>query len=329
MEGRKESWLREIRGTMGNLIQAALPGLAVTRGPASALTWRLDAEVFRNAIIEYLRIDDDVPLRLFLTGVHAEAAVLLAEQGVDGDVQILADRIACLGAVALILERPRWLTEAVDALGDIYALREDESGGYGAPSRESGEFFASVASRAFALGGLVVRRRAWGSIRALVLRQPVSDYYASWLRHADVMRGRAARPSSEDAGLLARAREISRRESCLGGDVRDDEELLESLCQFNFLEGLLVFSETGKTRGAYPHFGRFFSRRTEPIARQLLEDDALRRAIFPGGSDEQLASALRAISSAASGETMALFNGWDGYEDPVVKRFLHANAPAG
>jgi hypothetical protein len=61
------------------------------------------------------------------------------------------------------------------------------------------------------------------------------------------MRARATRPTTAESGLLMRARETSRQEPWLGADARNNDELLESLCPFNFLEALIVVQETGKT----------------------------------------------------------------------------------
>jgi len=75
--------------------------------------------------------------------------------------------------------------------------------------------------------------------------------------------------------ILSIARDHAVNHECLDSDVAPDSELImDSLCQFDFLTGIVAIGDLGTpdSRAFYTSFARFYSSRTEPIVVRLIED---------------------------------------------------------
>jgi hypothetical protein len=101
-----------------------------------------------------------------------------------------------------------------------------------------------------------------------------------------------------------------------------ESRLANSLTQFDLLSILAAIASTGSldSRSWYTNFARYDWSRSEPALVQLLEDEDVRREIFPRGDDE-LAAAINEVSRMASGEGFR-FAVWDGWRSDVIKQFL-------
>lgn len=154
-----------------------------------------------------------------------------------------------------------------------------------------------------------------------------------WLDHGRVMAVRAGLLEREENSqkvnlpLLALVRREVERLACLRQDrPAEDEEVLNSLCQFDFLTALIEIDRHADVSAAsYPNFARFYTRRTEPIIVQLTEGGELRETVFPRG-DQDLADVLRALDQLA-GQVSRGYAGWDGFEDRRSLAFLEERPP--
>lgn len=117
--GRKEEWRRTLAVDFARL-GVGTDARQLAGAPAQALTWNLDSDSFEAAVIEQLRVQDDVPLRLLLERLPTEAAALAHEEERLVDLPTLFDRLFCLGAIGLRLERPSVVDAAIDAAGRVY-----------------------------------------------------------------------------------------------------------------------------------------------------------------------------------------------------------------
>jgi hypothetical protein len=108
----------------------------------------------------------------------------------------------------------------------------------------------------------------------------------------------------------------------------DDDALLSSLTQFDFLSCLVAVAptDTQRSRSFYPNFARFYTERTEPIVERLIMDGQgpMRTMIFPA-DDTGLADALVLLNEVAYREAFA-FAGWMGFHSPGILAFLEASA---
>jgi hypothetical protein len=103
----------------------------------------------------------------------------------------------------------------------------------------------------------------------------------------------------------------------------DSDEILNGLCQFDALAGLVVIGERGRIRSGsyYPNFARYYTHRTESAFLLLVRDHGARRALFDS-DDQLLADAIRQMNHTANNEGFN-YDGWDGLEDQTVIRFLN------
>lgn len=330
---RKEEWRRGLAADFAKITEGT-QATTLAAAPASALTWKLDGDSFEAALIEQLRAHDDIPMKLLLEGLPVDASLLARQPAQVSDLSTLFDRLVCLAALGIRLDRPSVVMDAMHALGDVYGVgfeiaREPSRWAITAPG-----FWLQLVERAVGLGALAVRRERWETVRQLAVYRGDGDdwrHWRSWLRHGMTMAARSQLFIEKEDGqeversLISLAHRVVTRLDCLrGGLEANDERLLDSLCQFDGLACLAAIAEWGlATSGFYPNFSRFYTHRTEPIFERLLRDDALRRAIFPL-SDQELASALRGLDALAHRESLR-FAGWDGYTDDRIVRFLKAN----
>src|SRR5262249_54971432 len=91
----KERWRAEVVGELQAIIAQGTAAQSLARGPAHALTWRLDAASLEQSVIEQVRSGDLIPLRLMLDRVAAESLSVLESDNQE-DFELLLDRLACL-----------------------------------------------------------------------------------------------------------------------------------------------------------------------------------------------------------------------------------------
>ena len=330
----KEGWRRDFASDLESVVRGGSNAVTLARGPASALTWQLDETTFEQTVVEQLRHDDDIPLRLFLDSAVADADRLYL-RGEQDEIATLLDRLTCLLALTVRLGLRDWIDRLIGVLVEVYSLTFD---GNGSPRRIAGNIEPSwlqlaVIERMMAVGALAVRRADWHSVRSLVLQTPsniLRDTYTNWIRHAQVMAARAGyleqvdnQGRKSDVGLLSTVMAAADRLACVrSGLPEGDERLLTSVVQFDFLAMMTVLAWTPSDKDFtyYPSFGRYYSYRIEPTVARLITDRPMRAEIYPG-TDEQLAEDLNLALNMAVREGVR-FGGGRSFTDPIVTQFL-------
>jgi hypothetical protein len=323
IERRKEAWRTELRQELAAIGERSLTASRLEELPASALTWKLDAEGFDQLVTELMRRNDDIPLRQLLTKIPADADSL---QDNPQEISTLLDRLTSVGGLALQFERHHWLDKVLTAFVTIYETRIG-AGNSRYPPSETASFWLDIIAHVYALGGLAVRLKEWSSVRTLANRRPRGEtfgHYGSWLRHAQTMASRAnVIDTDESAGLIARARNVVRSVAATRPDITaEDDAILDGLCQFDALGGLVVIGERKSfdSGNYYPSFSRYFTQRTAPAFIGIVTDPQMRSALF-NEDDQFLADGLSEVLSRAEKESFA-YDGWDRMSDGPVSRFI-------
>jgi hypothetical protein len=322
---QKETWRSELRTELAAMVNVGLSAQYIEQMPSSAVTWQLDAKGFDQLVTELMRRNDDIPLRNMLLRAHGDAASLLASN--LEDLSTLLNRVVSLAALALTYERSQWFARAVESLVRVYELAFD-SPGLQRNDVQAPRLWLYVIARVYALGGLAVRLQNWEAVRTLADRLPrghdFERHYGSWLRHALTMAARANILDEErSAGLIARAHNVVRAIDSLHPDLDPNADgILNSLCQFDALGGLVVIGERHASHRSayYPNFARYFTERTEPAFREIVTNKAMRDTLFDG-DDQLLAEAINDMNRTANHEAFT-YNGWDGLEDGRVIEFI-------
>lgn len=339
MASRREAWRAEFRADMEATGVLGQQARQISEAPAGAFTWQLDNTGFAATLIELLRRNDDIPIKLALEQIARNASTAVASGDRD-TLDTILDRLATAGAVALRVDRQQLFADVVAALVAVYNLGTDPSTGY--PRTELGaippaQLWLDTISRVFALGALAVRKQAWNAVHALIAQRPAgreNDYYSAWLRHALTMAARAGLLNTDsgtrggEVSLLEFPREVVNRLPELRPDMReDDQRILNSLTQFDLLGcvGSMVEWDELDDNVWYPNFSRYNWPRAEPALQLLIDDPNARRSIAPV-DDARLAQMIREISHFAGREGLryAVLPGWN---SDTVERFL-ADHPA-
>jgi len=334
----KDGWMQEVATVVANRIPST-EALAIARGPVRALTWELDSSTFTDVVVEQLRSGDMLPVRLLILGIRKDLGRVLRGDGDPTEIETILDRTACLAALMIQLKNDELFGAAIQGFVSAYGLAANSHGvtNFGMVI-SAAELWFAIIQRITALGALAVRLHRWDLVPVLVLQKGRGhdfEYrdYTNWYRHAHVMAARAnllvlefqGRPTGANLLRFAQAR-IDRLE-CLRPDIEpDDDEILDSLCRFDFLAGLVALSAFGDERSGatyYPSFARFNGVRAENAVTELLDEPDQRQAIFKG-SDRELAQTLRQIDDVARREA-PLNSGWHGFEQDRVTQFIDAN----
>jgi hypothetical protein len=319
-------------------LQPGVPHQRITiAGPAGDLGFSQEANVLVDATIELLRADDDIPIRRLLgTAIPEARGIYRQNEDLQAIDQIL-DRLTCLAAAFLDLERAGWFTRTVDVLVGIYGIAfENEAETINTPPIPAAQLWLATSTRARALGGLAVRREDWASVAYLASRKApgMHPIYATWFKHATTMANRRELLTTtngtheREVFVLMLALDVIRRLDHLRPELEaEDDRLLTSLAQFDFLACLHAIHTSGATTDAggifYPHFATFYAARTQPIVRRLLTDPSLRECIYPR-DDGQLADALKLVDQYAT-HVGFRYDGWEGYTADVVS-FIHSRS---
>jgi len=316
---RAESYRR-----LADELRAGAAGQHVAQGPAVEFNLALEPEVLVEAAIELLRANDDIPLRRLLSRAVPELRAFFRSGDEEGAAGLL-DRLACLAAAFLDVGRREWFQQVIDTLVSIYGVGfENEPPIINAPPRQSAVLWLAIIERVVALGSLAVRRGDWWAVWELVARRhpDMHEMYTTWLRHAMTMASRAELLTTRDGSqeildsLLSRSRNAARRLEWLRPDVEpEDEKILTSLTQFDFLADLVAMADSDNKSGIFPNFARFSPERTQPAAQRLLREPKMRKIIYPG-DDQHFADALHTIDREAQCAGFRYY-GWEGYTRDV------------
>lgn len=330
----KDAW----RAEHAEETRLALAGATAAQSPTAAFTWRLDEAGFEDATVELVRRGDDVPVRRMLRAALADAQEMVRAPGDDmaGDLAVLLDRIAVVGALGLELLRPEYFGMAIGALLDLYGWAVEDLRVQTYSHRLVPVLWLRIAERLYAVGGLAVRLRDWAAVRRLALAPvPALDRDSSgrtWHRDALTQSSRAGLFSERlpdgrtaDLSLLLFARSVAARLPALRpdlpGTVADDntgpDPLLTSICQLDFLLLTVAAVSAGATTErevldvAYPNFASADGARTNPIAEALVADQDTREALVPGVEDADFAGILALADHVAAREG-GRYWGWGG-----------------
>lgn len=337
VESEKELWRVSLAEDI-RLVGVGAEARGLARAPAGALNWNVDDETFESTIIEQLRNDDDIPLRLLLERVPIDALHVLQSDDPLGDLGTLLDRIVCVGALSIRLDKKRNWTAVIEALSSVYDLGFEATRGR---TQVAGPvIWLAILERVIALGGLAVRKHDWTAVRDLAIHRGENSedwrYFRTWLRHGLTEAARSNLFTQQqgdraiELSIISFAHGHAQRLACLrAGRNADDEAVLNSLCQFDFLGVMAAIAEANSTSDEffYTSFARFRNSRTEPIVARLVADAQLRTLIFPN-DDTFLATAFRTVDALARRESFR-FAGWDGYTDKTVRAFLEAHPAVG
>ena len=322
----KEAWRAEIRSELAaTLTSIGNDSQSLSVMPSAAITWKIDEVGFEELVVELLRRSDDIPLRRLLLQAREDADSLFRSD--SPDLQVLLDRITAVAALGLQLDRTEWFYRSVNALEKLYEVARQPFG-VDYPPGPAATYWISIVARVHSLGALAVRFEKWSEVSYVATRRPgfegLGEHYGSWLRHGITMAARANQLNEANSDVIARGRAIVSRLHSLRPDVDSSSEAVtDSLCQFDVLGALAVISETwdDDTSSFYPSFAKYYSRRSELAFLWVVEDGAIRQAVFPR-DDESLADAIRAIQYRAQNENVIGYSAYAGAAGQKVEAFV-------
>ncbi|KRF11034.1 hypothetical protein ASH02_19550 [Nocardioides sp. Soil796] len=347
--GPRDNALRESHraefAAMVAAIQSGAQGQSIASGPVQSLVWQLDQASFDGAVVELLRRDDLVPIRLFLVRTPAELRSGV-NRGDRDEFNTILDRLVSLGAIALTLGHTNLAVEVTEALANIYEASAIVSYPVSDAKPVRPQFvWLDVLAHVVALGGLAVVMKEWSAVRALALQPAPDTWYASWLRHGLTEAARAnifpttASGQPEQGALIPLARRVAHRlpglrpyapdderyDATPGADIAPIDPVLDSLCAFDALAALVVMSDLPSERfddhHYYPSFGHYYSTRSEPTWARVLKDPTMREVLLPGVDDETLGRAMSTAAQVAHTVVQGRWGLWD-VNDNAVGKFI-------
>lgn len=248
----------------------------------------------------------------------------------NDEIETALDRMVAAAAVAVQHDNRECFDFAVGLMFELYTAAlysSTEVIGRPGHQHQAAWLWRSIAARVLALLALIVRFRAWAFVPDLVLRQigPGGDAYTyhSWMRHAVTEASRQNLLLQQDGApangaLLSFAREAVRRSPVLWFDLaaedvdrqslhpldRERDDLLDSLCQADFLWCLVVVTKCHASgwyigHEFYPSCSAYFAMRTQPLVDEIVGSAPTRRALFGDGSDLYLGSAIVDVDATA------------------------------
>lgn len=323
-ERSRASFANDLAAVTGQMQRTG--GLA--QAPLGALTWTGEPSDLTAAVLEQIRHDDEIPVRLLAPTLPT---AVIDSQTTSEAINTGLDAAASLAGGLSMVDRTGLAGEIIDALKATYDATFGERLDRRDLAVDPAELRLRTITRVWALGGLATRRRHWSTVRRLSEHVPPvhdADYWSNWLFHGLVWaaRGNLLQDPQDVRGKspLVMAQEHTMRLRWLHPDLPpDSEQVLSSICQFDLLSNLVAIdSAIGNNPDPFlGHFGRWYAQRSDPAVVTVIEDAEARAAIFPQGNDE-LRRALEMIAANTEGRGHG-WGGWGGYADPRIIRFLH------
>jgi hypothetical protein len=319
---------------LGEMIREALGAR-----PSAArvdLDWSLDEESFEDVVADVLRLGDDITLRRFLQRcLSAWRSAIEFKGGSVGEALQILDRLTCLAAFAIRWDRNEWASKVLETFESMYGTFLSEHGAIRLDLIEPGHrLLMAIIDRVLALGTVAVDEKVWNLIPELVVRRPAGlpDTYTNWVRHAttsasraeggrlsytDSASGRTVQAAYLELTLLAVA-----PLRCVNPDAPNLDAFRSRLAGFDALATLAVWHHAPGDRDHpyFPWHRAYEGYHYEPTIAQLINDDALRGAVFPG-TDEALAKLLLDLEQFSIPQMSMYGGGWR-YTDPTILAFV-------
>ncbi len=330
--------------TVVESLQSRGDGLPGERVP---MDLRMAPLTLAQAVIAALEAPTPIRVEQFLNSAVAEA---LANEGpAEPELWIRAlDGIAIVASQAALYRRHDVFERAVDALRSVYEATRRP--GHVGSSSEAAERLLDIVLRIFAVGSLLIRRKAWALLPMLVLHPvDVSSHYVygSWIRHGSVQAARAGLLQSADGRerggqLISLAHSLVAQEPALRPDysentvispfeeLADSDWLLNSMCEFDVWWCLVAATNRPARSGIgatlNPSCAAFHQYRAQPALDRVVGDSAARAEAFPGAADSAVADALAVVVQVAVEQSLQ-YGGWgEGLDaNPKVEEFVRTH----
>lgn len=351
----RERWTEEILGVrelmsrVDRLIEAlgqGSPESGTVEGSGSAgppyaydeTSYFLGASAFEGIVLGALRADDDIALRWYLNNATSTFYQALEEAAASDDLgeanrirdnrmEPLLDNLAVLAITCAQYRRLQFLPDVRHALYGIYDrahITDFDRPSLQVELRQSWVWEA-VIKRVYTIGAALLWLKLYDEVPTFI-RQPVTfdSYYQDefWARHALTMRSRDGGLTRQ--GLCAVTEDfIGKREWFYRVFWQSEDNVISSLCQFDFLQCVHAIDESDRQSAGYPSFGVYYNRRTEPIIALVIKDERVREALLPQLSDDKLADIIKILDWNAD-SVHGFLNGWNlnDWREPEVEAFL-------
>ena len=283
------------------------------------LSLEMPLEAFVNTVENQLLSGVSVRIEQFLQS--------LASSNLSQEKEELAiERVSVLAVQALWFQKQDVARSCVGYLVRSYSQGET-----------SPEMKLQYATYAYIVGAFALRTQQWTFIRELVLQNYRDEFgtyvWASWIRHAQVAASRANLFPPQTGGMMITlARKILATQGTLRPDIDEDglpaieaispdDELLNSLAQFDFLYCLLVEVEGKGMAGGYPASASGNQRRVDPILINISTDARVRHELFGQSDDLSIARGIRTVFNSARNESLRYAGYWSELP-PSVGEFI-------
>ena len=178
--------------------------------------------------------------------------------------------------------------------------------------------------RVYTIGATLLWLELYDEVPIFIRQRVVFDSYYQdeyWARHALTMRSRDGGLTRQ--GLCAVTEDfIGKREWFYRVFWESEDNVIASLCQFDFLQCVHAIDEADDERAGYPSFGIYYNSRTEPIIGLVIKQKRAREVLLPQLPDERLADIVKILDRIAA-SVSGLF-GWhlNDWRDPDIEAFL-------
>lgn len=249
---------------------------------------------------------------------------------VDADdlrVETVLDRLTQIGIVALEHDLEKLWQDLLDGLATIYRLGVPERERLGQPNEAQAKWLLQVVRRLLALGAVAYHRRRYEKIVALVLREADDGWGRHfWIRYAITLAWRGELHDEFKGKLLIGpvSEYVREKPQLFGLFGQNLDNVVNHLCQFDFLSCVIVCLESGEMGQCYPDFGGYYSHRTLPVVHMPVQGGALREEL-PKHTDAELAEVLRELNQLTA-EVFSSISGWEGYDEPV-RNYIAEHVP--
>jgi hypothetical protein len=289
-------------------------------------------------VLGALHADDDIAIRWHLNNATSTFYKALEEAATfddlgeanrlrDNKMEPLLDNLAVLAITCAQYRRLQFLADVRDALYSIYDRAHITD--FDRPSLQvelrRTWVWEAIIKRVYTIGAVLIWLKLYDEVPTFI-RQPVTfdSYYQDefWARHALTMRSRDGGLTRQ--GLCAVTEDfIGKREWFYRVFWESEDNVISSLCQFDFLQCVHAIDESGRQSAGYPSFGVYYNKRTEAMIGLVIKDERVREELLPQLSDERLAHIIRILDWNAD-SVPGLLKGWNlnDWRDPEIEAFL-------
>lgn len=308
-------------------------GHIIEEEPKPNQIWHLSTEELDKHILDLLEQNQLLTIKRYMRNFskYFWESVSNTEETPNDELKELIEKIFVLGSVFIQYDEKDLYEEFVRLIQRLFDdVHKRTSGRYSSELEPYLWIWSEIFQKVYVIGAILLREQKYDRL-SLLIKHPIewkSEYYQGmyWMRymHMELLN---AKIIERDTVLKSSINFINEQEYYYHQFSHNEDDVIASICQFDFFQCVYVNIDSTPRYHAYPNYQLFYKSRTLPILIKVVQNLEFRHQFFGNKlTDEKLAIIIALLDKFGLQDHGRI--GWfrDGYPQDIL-RFLENNVP--